>query len=230
MNINLNKQHLHFAMHPRFAMGHLKPYMQLSNNLAEQGHRVTFFLPSKVHPSISPFNSHPDLITLIPITLPPVSGLDPNFQTTADCDLPAQYLLAAAFDKTAPVIQSHLQTLQPDAIFFDFAHWIPDMAKTLGILSICFYSSPAASLAYLLVKLAGYDRPLPSDFPPACLALSKHENNCVDSFLMGEYGEGITLGERLKMSGTQCDMIAFRTFRELLLNLTYYHTFYFEAW
>ncbi|KAL6314517.1 hypothetical protein AAG906_026853 [Vitis piasezkii] len=41
----------HIAMYPWFAFGHLTPYLHLSNELAERGHKITFILPKRLNPS-----------------------------------------------------------------------------------------------------------------------------------------------------------------------------------
>uniref|UniRef100_A0A7N0ZTX8 Glycosyltransferase n=1 Tax=Kalanchoe fedtschenkoi TaxID=63787 RepID=A0A7N0ZTX8_KALFE len=216
METVLNKQQhqLHIAMFPFFAFGHIKPYMNLSNKLAERGHRVAFFLPPKTQPVISELNSHPELITLIPVPLPQVPGLDPNIQTTSDCDFSTQHLLATAFDRTASFIESSLHSLKPHAAFYDFAYWLPEIARRMGVLAVHFCIVGAANLASLSAptEKEELETQLPRDFPHPCVALKKFE---VRNYSNKPHGEGVTIMERLRLQFKHADAIAVRTCREL---------------
>uniref|UniRef100_A0A7N0V1M4 Glycosyltransferase n=1 Tax=Kalanchoe fedtschenkoi TaxID=63787 RepID=A0A7N0V1M4_KALFE len=214
---------LHVAMFPWFAMGHLTPFMHLANKLAEQGHRVSFLHPSKAHLLLSALNAHPHLITLLPVPVPQVPGLDPAVQTTADCtNLETERLLATAFDRTAPFIESFLNKSKPDVIFHDFSHWLPQIARTKKTLVVVFCIVSSASIAHTLIPGAKKDvsdpdqiRRLPPDFPRALVTFPKHEARRMVSFRTAQYGEGISFTERISNVVMNSDALAFKTCREL---------------
>ncbi|CAM8905837.1 unnamed protein product [Rhodiola kirilowii] len=215
-----NKQKLHIAMFPWFAMGHITSYMHLSNKLAHQGHKISFLLPSKPHKFISTLNHHPNLITLINVPLRTIPGLHPNTQTTADCtNFSTHHLLATAFDKTAPFIESSLHTLKPDFIFYDFAYWVPRIANRFGLLAVCFFTVSSASVAHLLIpdeECDLSDQSVPADFPHPCVALRKYEAKMRSSFATeDQYGEGVSLKGRLIKAVKNSNAIVFKTCREL---------------
>lgn len=72
---------LHLVMYPFFALGHLTPYLHLSNKLAQKGYRISL-IPSKTQSKLGIFNLNPDLITFVPIIVPHVDGLPPGAETT----------------------------------------------------------------------------------------------------------------------------------------------------
>ncbi|KAJ0044713.1 hypothetical protein Pint_04647 [Pistacia integerrima] len=65
-------------MFPWFAIGHMTPFLHLSNKLAEKGHAITFLLPPRAQKHLQHFNLHPNLITFHPLTIPHVDGLPPG--------------------------------------------------------------------------------------------------------------------------------------------------------
>uniref|UniRef100_A0A7N0V5K5 Glycosyltransferase n=1 Tax=Kalanchoe fedtschenkoi TaxID=63787 RepID=A0A7N0V5K5_KALFE len=212
-------KHLHVAMFPWFAMGHLTAYMNFSNKLAEQGHRVSFLSPSKPHPLISTLNAHPHLITLIHVPIPQVPGLDPSIQTTADfTDFKTERnLLATAFDRTAPFIESFLHESKPDVVFHDFSHWLPQIARTNQTLAVAFFTVSAACLAQTLIQKEKADQVLrpPPDFPGASVRLRKHEIRQAVTLLKEGFGDGRSIRERIVNVVTSSDAVAIKTCREL---------------
>src|ERR1044072_3602719 len=113
---------LHIAMFPWFAMGHLTPFLHLSNKLAQRGHRISFLTPRRTQSKLQHLNLHPHLITFIPITVPHVEGLPPNAETTADVPFSLGPHIATALDLTEKDIKPLLRDLNPQIVLFDFQH------------------------------------------------------------------------------------------------------------
>ncbi|GLT72519.1 hypothetical protein SLA2020_444460 [Shorea laevis] len=132
---------LHLAMYPWFGFGHLTPFLHLSNKLAQKGHTISFLIPTKTLHKLEPLNLYPDLITFVPITLPHVDGLPPDAETTADVPSTLHPHLMTAMDRTESHIELLLRHLKPDIVFFDFACWVPKLARKLGIKSILYSMS-----------------------------------------------------------------------------------------
>ena len=104
----MDEKSLHIAMYPWFAMTHLNTFLQLSNKLAERGHKISFLLPEKTISKIEPFNLHKHLITFVLVTVPCVDGLPPGTEATTDVPYPLQPIVMTAMDLTEPVIEAIL--------------------------------------------------------------------------------------------------------------------------
>ncbi|KAL6314690.1 hypothetical protein AAG906_027037 [Vitis piasezkii] len=199
---------LHIAMYPWFAFGHLTPYLHLSNELAERGHKITFILPKKAQSQLQHLNLHPTLITFHPLTIPHVDGLPPGAETASDVPFFMHHLLAA------------LRALKPDFLLFDFPYWAPALASKLGIKSIYYSAVCAAALARHPVPggQVGKDRPItagpPPGYPSSTVVLRPHEAWMV-KFLYAPFGEGVNLYQRLTTGMKCCDAISIRTCHEI---------------
>ncbi|KAL2926274.1 Anthocyanidin 3-O-glucoside 2''-O-glucosyltransferase [Bienertia sinuspersici] len=205
---------LHVAMYPWFAFGHLTSFLHLANKLAEKGHKISFFLPTKAQQKLTPHNHHPQLITFIPITVPAVEGLPRGAETTADVPYEDRSLIMAAMDSTQDTIESLLGQLKPNLVFFDFTEWLPDWPANMG-------PSPGA---YLLPRAraqpGGQDltRP-PPGFPPSksMITLQAHEA-CAVKFAVTQMefgGPGKNLLQRHAVALEACDAFAAKTCREI---------------
>lgn len=125
------------VMYPWLAMGHIISYFQLGNKLAERGHHVTLLLPINAILKLQSSNHHPLFIFQI-ISIPHVHPLPLGTQLNSDIPSQLETHLATAFDLTRPEFESILATLQPNLVFFDFTHWVPEAmgqgnSTTLGL-------------------------------------------------------------------------------------------------
>nr|KYP45063.1 Anthocyanidin 3-O-glucosyltransferase [Cajanus cajan] len=139
---------LHIAMFPWFAMGHLTPFLHLSNKLAKRGHRISFFIPRRTQAKLEQFNLYPHLITFYPINVPHVDGLPHGAETTSDVSFPLVPLIMTAMDRTENDIELLLLHLKPQIVFFDFTYWLPNMTRRLGIKSFQYGIVSPATLSY----------------------------------------------------------------------------------
>ncbi|KAF5199795.1 Glycosyltransferase [Thalictrum thalictroides] len=147
----------HIVMFPWFAMGHITPFLQLANKLAERGHKVSFFIPKNTQNKVNHLNLHPHLITFIPLIVPQVDGLPVGTETMSDLPVTKSPLLLQALDLTQEQVEPLVQKLKPDFIFFDFCYWITTLARRLGIISIMFaVISVVAFLSICNLKLYNY--------------------------------------------------------------------------
>ncbi|MBA0839941.1 hypothetical protein Goarm_005627 [Gossypium armourianum] len=140
----------HIAMYPWFALGHITPFVHLANKLAENGHKISFFVPAKTLRRVEAFNLHPDLVTFIPIIVPHVEGLPLGAETTNDVPFPLHPLIMTAMDCTEPDIEAYLRELKPHFVFFDFACWLPTLTRKLGIKSVVYCVISSGTIGYLL--------------------------------------------------------------------------------
>ena len=133
-------------MFPWFAIGHITPYLHISNKLARKGHKISFIVPRKTQSKIQHLNQFPQLITFVPIAVPHVDGLPPGAETTSDVPSASLIpLIVAAMDRTEHDIELLLSNLRPHIVFFDFAYWIPKLARQLGIKSVFLWEGQRAT-------------------------------------------------------------------------------------
>jgi hypothetical protein len=133
-------------------------------------------------------------------------------------------LLMTAMDLTEPTIEASLLELKPDFVFHDFTHWLPALARRLGIKSVHHCTVSPAFLGYLLrperklnektLTPADFMAPPPS-FPPSMIKLRAHETRHLTSNMLKEYGRGISFMERQIISVTDSDALSFKACREI---------------
>lgn len=144
---------LHIVMFPWLAIGHLKPFFQLSKYLARKGHKISFISsPRNLERAIKVPQHLSHLITLISIPLPAVEHLPAGAESSMDVPHVKQQLLKVALDLLHPNIRSFLQnaTPKPDWIVYDYAsHWLPPLAHQLSISTAYFSLFTAAFMAFL---------------------------------------------------------------------------------
>lgn len=151
----------HIAMFPWFAMGHLTPFLHLSNELAARGHKISFLLPKKAANQLQHLNLHPHLITFYTVIVPHVEGLTEGTEIASD--IPTSHLLSIAMDLTRDQIQGFLKSSvddnhKIDMVFYDLAYWVPEITRPLGIKSICYSIISAAAYAFFAAYNKGKDK------------------------------------------------------------------------
>ncbi|MED6191631.1 hypothetical protein PIB30_001910 [Stylosanthes scabra] len=212
---------LHIAMFPWFAMGHLIPFLHLSNKLAKKGHRISFFTPKRTQSKLQHLNLYPHLITFVPITVPHIDPLPLHAETTSDVPFSSFKHIATAMDLTENDIELLLQNLKPQIILFDFQPWLPNLARRLGIKSVQHPIGNPATSAYLAVQARGThftEEDLmtpPHAFPDSCIKLRAHEARSLASGSKLEFGSGITIYDRFMTGSKFADAIAYKGCREL---------------
>lgn len=216
---------LHIAMFPWFATGHMTPFLHLSNELAKRGHKITFLLPKKAKLQLQHLNNHPHLITFHTLTIPHVKGLPHGTETASEIPISLNHLLVIAMDKTRDQVEHTLSATNPDFVLYDNAYWVPQIAKKLGIKTICYNVVCAASLAIALVPARNVpkDRPItveelsqpPEGYPSSKVVLTGLEAESL-MFISVPFGEdNITFYDRITSALRESDAIAIRTSREI---------------
>ncbi|WCJ41169.1 UDP-Glycosyltransferase superfamily protein [Euphorbia peplus] len=202
----------HIVMFPWIAMGHMTPFLQLSNKLAQKGYNVTFLLPNKAIQNLQHFNLFPDKITFRPLIIPPVDGLPPGTQTASDIPIQLTHLLSIAFDQTRDQVQQIIQETKPKLVFYDFAHWLPELTTDFGIVAIQFTVVCAAAIAIGSVPSVNLNdlSILPTGYPSSTVLLRGSEFRSL-SFIFAPFGDKITFYDRLSTAIKKSDAIAMRT-------------------
>ncbi|KAM7251650.1 hypothetical protein ACFE04_023533 [Oxalis oulophora] len=212
------------VMFPWFAFGHMTPFLHFANILAEKGNKVTLLFPKNSIPKLEHFNHHPDLITLHPLTVPAVDGLPPGAETCSDVSFELTPFLATAMDRTRDQFDAILKEIKPALVMYDFAHWVPEVARVYGIKTINYCVVSAASLAIAIVPSRFYPKDravteeelfeVPKGYPSSTIVLRRHEAKSL-MFIAMPFGENITFYERGTLTLKECDAITIRTCSEL---------------
>ncbi|XP_058093379.1 anthocyanidin-3-O-glucoside rhamnosyltransferase-like [Magnolia sinica] len=142
---------IHIAMFPWLAFGHISPFIQLSNKLSmDPTIKISFLSAPANIPRISSTLS--STVHIIPLEIPPVDGIPPGVESTADMTPHQAELLKKAVDNMKPQIENLLAHLHPQIIFHDFTHqWLPSIATSLNIKTFFFSVFNATVLAYAVV-------------------------------------------------------------------------------
>nr|AYJ72755.1 UFGT7c [Actinidia chinensis] len=214
----------HIAMYPWFALGHITPFLHLSNKLAKKGHKISFLIPTKTQQKLKPFNLHPDLITFIPVTVPHVDGLPLGTETTYDVPDTLHALVMTAMDRTEKYVEDLLLGLKVDVVFFDLAHWMPSVAKRLGIKSILYCIISSATIGYVMSpsrQLQGREVTKtdmmvpPLGYPDSSIRLRAHEARAFADMRVMKFGGDTRFCDRIFISFSRCDAMGFKTCREI---------------
>ncbi|EOA14693.1 hypothetical protein CARUB_v10027966mg [Capsella rubella] len=206
----------HAFMFPWFGFGHMTAFLHLANKLAEGGHRITFLLPKKALKQLEPLNLFPDFIIFQTLTIPSVDGLPAGAETTSDIPISSGSFLASAMDRTRNQVEEAVSIGKPDLIFFDFAHWIPEIAREYGAKSVNYITISAACVAISFVPGHSPDAMAvpPPGYPSSKVLLRGQETNCF-AFLSYPFGDGTTFYERIMIGLKNCDIISIRTCQEM---------------
>ncbi|KAK9698600.1 hypothetical protein RND81_08G116300 [Saponaria officinalis] len=217
--------HLHIAMYPLFAMGHITPFLDLANKLAKAGHTISIFLPTKTRLKLTPHNHYANLITFIPISIPPVDGLPCGAETTHDIPASARPKLLHAMDLTRDIIDSQLSNLKPDIVLFDTLDWLPGLARKHGVKSVYYAVQTPAMFGYCSINARNLisDHHLvesdltnpPPGFPTPEIRLRGHESRAIVRIFMGEVGNGLKFLQKHNIAIEQSDAILFKSCREM---------------
>ncbi|ESW04942.1 hypothetical protein PHAVU_011G138500 [Phaseolus vulgaris] len=210
----MDSSSLHIAMFPWFAMGHLTPFLHLSNKLAKRGHKISFFIPTRTQSKLEQFNLFPDLITFFPINVPHVEGLPHGAETTSDVSFSLGPLIMTAMDRTEKDIELLLLDLKPQIVFFDFTYWLPNITSRLGIKSFQYFIVSPATVSYIRSPQSDLMQP-PPGYPVSSIKLHLDEAKFLASKRNWEFGSGVLFYDRFEYGLMLSDAIGFKGCREI---------------
>ncbi|CAN0908434.1 UDP-glycosyltransferase 79B9 [Linum grandiflorum] len=220
-----SEKQLNIAMFPLFAMGHITPFLHLSNRLAARGHRIQFLLPTRTIPRVNNLlidTTHgADLITFHPITVPHVAGLPEGAELIADVPPHLVGHIFAAMDAAEDQFTSILRRVRPDVVIFDAAPWIPRAARELGCVPVAYGTSSAVWAAMRIVPSTKIVKETteeelartPPGYPSTVVVPRPDEIAGAKMFAM-EFGS-VSLYERIVSVIRGSDAMAMRSCREL---------------
>ncbi|KAH9609558.1 hypothetical protein KSS87_023872 [Heliosperma pusillum] len=208
---------LHIIMYPWLAYGHMIPYMNLANQFAKRGHKITYIVPTKAKLKLQPLIVYPSLITFHVINIPHVPPLPLGTENVTEVPELFQHThLATAFDRTRPEFESIVTALKPDVVFYDLAYWVPLVAEELGFKfkSVCYNVVSANStnaIKHLSKTASSKDKSAPLNLSVDSSPSQFKEREIIDTL----FGETLTFLERIQAILTYCDVISIRTCREV---------------
>ncbi|CAN4087196.1 unnamed protein product [Withania somnifera] len=217
---------LTFIMYPWYAMGHLTSFLHLSNKLAHRGHKIFFVHPEKTLSKLEKFNLYPEFIDFKPVTVPHVDGLPIGAETTSDVPIFKQNFLCQSLDLTKPKIESLIEDIRPHFILYDFAYWVPSVARKYGVKSVHYCSISPSSVGYLMrgeqpTPEAEMMKPPPGFPVNSSIKLHKHEARLIAALhSMGKDASSsgcgtVSFTQRMLLAFQDGDAIAFKTTREI---------------
>ncbi|KAL3531074.1 hypothetical protein ACH5RR_010396 [Cinchona calisaya] len=226
-NLSKDFDGLHVAMFPFFAFGHISPFVQLSNKLSSHGVKISFFSAlGNVNRIKSMLNPTPTT-QVIPLTIPPVEGLPPGLESTADLSPAQSELLKVALDLMQPQIKTLLSQLKPHFVLFDFAQeWLPPLAAELGIKTVFYSVFVALSTSYLTVParlpepktsptIEDLKKP-PPGFPKTSSITSVKTFEARDFlYMFKSFHGGASVYDRVLTGLTGCDIILAKTCNQM---------------
>ncbi|KAF5740712.1 UGTPg34 [Tripterygium wilfordii] len=126
-------------------------------------------------------------------------------------------------DHTEGDIELLFQDLKPDVVLFDVAHWMPMLARRLGIKSVRYditcsvmtsYVSSLARFRENKYTEADLMEP-PSGFPSSSIKLSNREARSFAKVSVMEFGSRIRFVDRQYKCLSECDALGFKTCKEI---------------
>ncbi|KAL8042476.1 hypothetical protein ABFX02_09G053600 [Erythranthe guttata] len=216
---------LHIAMFPWIGMGHVTTFLHLGNELSQRGHCISFLLPMKALVKLDHNHDHSHPIKFHILNVPHVDGLPPGAETCSDIDdnLTEKNPLAVAFDAMSEQVEALLRSLNPDIVFYDFAHWIPRLAAVIGFKTVCYNTVSASCMSYTVVpaRRIPKDRMMtaeelaepPEGYPSSTVVLRGQEGLMM-SFICEDYGD-VKFDVRMSTALWGCDAIGVRTCSEM---------------
>ncbi|MCL7041859.1 hypothetical protein MKW94_025111 [Papaver nudicaule] len=222
-----DEEMLHIVMFPWLAFGHLIPFLELSNRLAEMGHRISFVsTPRNIQrllPNTSP-NSSSHQLNFISLPLPRVENLPDQAESTTDLPIDDVPYLKKAYDGLQVPLSNFLESSKPDWIIHDFiSYWVPSMAAKHGIPSVflsLFNASFNAFVGPPSISESSRSNPeqlcLPPEWIPfpSNLAFRKHEIASLSNNLAANVS-GATDVFRFAKAVEDCSFVAIRSSMEL---------------
>ncbi|KAL2932611.1 Anthocyanidin 3-O-glucosyltransferase [Bienertia sinuspersici] len=217
---------LHIVMFPWFAYGHINPFIHLSKKLSSHNIQISFLsIPGNLSRIKSALHLNPPN-QVIPLNIPPIEGLSPDFDSSSDVNPQTSELLKLALDQMQPQVKTLLSQLKPQIILFDFAqHWLPSMASELGIraVSVCLFLAVSSSYLTIPSRMSDPNKPPtiedlknpPQGYPKTSITSMKTFQAQDFQYLFKRFHGGISVFERVMGFTESCDAIIYRTCTEI---------------
>ncbi|KAF3434407.1 hypothetical protein FNV43_RR25510 [Rhamnella rubrinervis] len=204
------------VMLPWLAHGHIFPFLELAKKLTHRNFHIyicsTPVLVNSIKPKLSHHpNNYSNSIEAVELHLPSIPELPPHYHSTKG--LPPHLLptLMKAFNMsdTRANFSEIVESVKPDLIIHDFLpSWVTEVASSLNIPSIVFFTTGATLLSFGMHVSKKKDEEFP--FPEIYNdSLKKRYMKFVENSYARNNGNGFQCYER------SCDIVLIKSFREL---------------
>lgn len=151
-------------------------------------------------------NLYPHHIVFRIVTVPHVDGLPLGVEMASDIPITSTNLLASAMDLTRPQVEDVVSALDPDLIFFDFAHWIPEVAREVGAKSVNYPLLSAVAVATLIVPGGCEFGVPPLGYPSSKVLLHQKDVYSMKPHDVNSTEDSAAFQERFTASFIKCDV------------------------
>ncbi|KAL6560768.1 hypothetical protein OROGR_004327 [Orobanche gracilis] len=150
--MNANRSTISVLMFPWLGYGHITPYLELAKKLSTRNFVVYICstpatlscVENKIPEKMS------DSVLLVPLSLPVLPGLPPEFHTTNGLPPHLMPTLKEAFDLSAPAFAGIMAKIKPDLLVYDFLQpWAPLIAEDQKIPAVEFITSSSTMTCFM---------------------------------------------------------------------------------
>uniref|UniRef100_A0ACD5WF22 Uncharacterized protein n=1 Tax=Avena sativa TaxID=4498 RepID=A0ACD5WF22_AVESA len=202
---------LRIVIVPWLAFGHLLPYLELAERLAERGHRVSYVSTPRNLARLPPLNpATAPRVDLVPIPLPLVDGLPDGAESTNDVPDEKRELHWKAFDGLAEPFTRFLahacadEATRPHWILADcFHHWVAAAALD--------HKVPCAMLLPTAAVLAITQRPPSERGGSRAVTLPRYEQADTAHLRDDQGASGMSFVQRWSLTKERCIVGAIRS-------------------
>uniref|UniRef100_A0A453M771 Glycosyltransferase n=1 Tax=Aegilops tauschii subsp. strangulata TaxID=200361 RepID=A0A453M771_AEGTS len=221
MDAGSSSSPLHIVVVPWLAFGHLLPYLELSERLAERGHRVSYVstprnlarLPT-LRPAAAP------RMDLVALPLPRVDGLPDGAESTNDVPDDKRELHFKAFDGLAAPFAEFMaaacadEATRPHWVIADcFHHWVAAAAFEHKVRQICARCRQASLPCAMLPPTAALIATVLSHSQPSDRARAppRYEQEGRQPIYCNHGVSGMSIMQRLLLTKERCTVVAIRS-------------------
>ncbi|KAK2988358.1 hypothetical protein RJ640_003913 [Escallonia rubra] len=218
---------LHVVTFPWLAFGHLIPFLEFSNLIAQKGHKISFVsTPRNIDRLPKVASASSSLINFIKLPLPHLDSLPENAEATIDVPYHKLHHLKTAFDGLQTELTQFLKASAPDWVIYDFApHWLPPIASELGISRAFFSLFNAWTGSFfgssitdgIASRKSMEDFTVPPEWVPfpSTVAFRLHEIKRFRNTGAEESASSVSDWVRFRSAVVGCDVLLIRTCTEL---------------
>ncbi|VAI38738.1 unnamed protein product [Triticum turgidum subsp. durum] len=211
MDAGSSSSPLHIVVVPWLAFGHLLPYLELSERLAERGHRVSYVSTPRNLARLPTLRSAAaPRVDLVALPLPRVDGLPDGAESTNDVPDDKRELHFKAFDGLAAPFAAFMaaacadEATRPHWVIADcFHHWVAAAAFE--------HKVPCALLLPTAALIATAHRDQPAEARVVTHARPRYEEEEVAPIYDDHGASGMSIVQRFYLTKEKCALAAIRS-------------------
>ncbi|XBI85328.1 UDP-glycosyltransferase 91C1-like [Triticum dicoccoides] len=211
MDAGSSSSPLHIVVVPWLAFGHLLPYLELSERLAERGHRVSYVSTPRNLARLPTLRSAAaPRVDLVALPLPRVDGLPDGAESTNDVPDDKRELHFKAFDGLAAPFAAFMaaacadEATRPHWVIADcFHHWVAAAAFE--------HKVPCALLLPTAALIATAHRDQPAEARVVTHTRPRYEEEEVAPIYDDHGASGMSIVQRFYLTKEKCALAAIRS-------------------